>query len=268
MTLSSRPPVSRPAGGRTIPRPSTPAAAAAEAARFAERARQRRRTRWIRTGIGLLVAAVVLAAGWVVLFSDVFAVRSVQVAGVQRLTAERVERVAQVPAGEPLARLDTAAIAARVRTLAPVADVDVARKFPNTVKITVTERTPVAVLDTPEGRRLVDAEGVAYAPAGDAARRFLLVRSSNPALTPEDLRSIQAVVAALPEAIREKVEAVQADTTADLTVSLDGGREIVWGAPEQAEFKARVLDVLWREKSTRGAKRYDVSVPEAPTVKR
>jgi len=253
----------------TSSRPSTPAAAAAEAARFAERARQRRRTRWIRIWIGVAVSAVVLALGWVVCFSDVFAVRSVQVAGVKRLSTAQVERVANVPHGGSLALLDTDSIAARVRTLAPVADVSVERKFPNTVRIEVTERTPVAVLVTPTGQHLVDDEGVAYATAGeDALKRYIVIESTQDSMTPESVMRVNQMIAALPELVRAKVRTVEADTDQDMTAVLSDNRKIVWGGPEEPEFKAKVLDVLLRDKSTRSARTFDVSVPEAPTVRR
>lgn len=252
---------------RVTSRPSTPAAAAAAEARFAERIASRRRTRWIRAGIGTLVALVLLGAGWVVCFSDVFAVRSVQVAGVKRLDVEQVERVAKVPHGGSLALLDTAPIEARIRTLAPVADVSVSRKFPNTVRIEVTERTPVAVLDTPTGRRLVDAEGVAYATAGDTGSRYVVVETNADSLPPESMIRVSEMIAALPELVRAKVKTVEADTDQDMTVVLSDGRKVVWGGPEEPEFKARVLDVLLRDKSTRASRTFDVSVPEAPTVK-
>jgi cell division protein FtsQ len=254
---------------RVTSRPSTPAAAAAAEARFAERIASRRRRRWMQAGIGALVAVVLLAIGWVVCFSNVLAVKSVQVAGeLHRLDARQVERVAQVPHGGSLALLDTGSIEARVRTLAPVAEVSVSRKFPNTVRIEITERTAVAVLDAPDGRHLVDAEGVAYAPAGEEAEdKYLVVETENPDLTTDDLLAVQAMVAALPEQIRGRVQKVDADTVQDMSVSLKDGRKIVWGGPDQPEFKAKVLDLLLRDKSTRKARTFDVSVPEAPTVR-
>lgn len=258
-----------PSPSTSTSRPSTPAAAAAAEARFAERIASRRRTRWIRAGIGALVAVVLVAAGWLVCFSSVLAVKSVQVAGeLKRLDAEQVERVAKVPRGGSLALLDTGPIEARVRALAPVAEVSVSRKFPNTVRIEVTERTPVAVLDTPQGRRLVDAEGVAYATAGDTGSRYVVIETKQDELPPEALISVSRMIEALPELIRAKVETVEADTAEDMTVVLSDGRRVVWGSPEEPEFKTKVLDILLREKSTKSARTFDVSVPEAPTVKR
>lgn len=248
-------------------RPSTPAAAAAEAARFVQRQRQRRRLRWKLFGYSALAGLATVLAAWVICFSGLLAVKSVHVSGVRRLDAADIERVAQVPRGRSLALLDTGAIAARVRRLAPVAAVSVERSFPNTVEIRVTERTPVAVLQTPHGRELVDAEGVAYAPAGDKSP-LVVIETNQDWLPSESLVHVNQMIAALPNPVRGKVKAVTADTDQDMSVALTDGRTIVWGGPEQPEFKAKVLAILLHDKSTRTARTFDVSVPEAPTVKR
>ncbi len=249
-------------------RPSTPAAAAAASARFAERIASRRRSRWVKAGIGFAVALALVAGTWVVCFSDVLAVRAVQVSGVALLDAGHVEQVAAVPKGGSLALLDTASIAARVRTLVPVADVSVSRRFPNTVRIAVTEREPVAVLDTPQGRKLVDDEGVAFAPAGNAPAGLILVATTKDGLPPDALAEVTDMLAALPEVVRTQVRRVDAETEQDMSVLLRDGRRVVWGGPDQAAFKARVLELLFTEKPTRKARAYDVSVPEAPVVRR
>lgn len=249
-------------------RPSTPAAAAAASARFAERIALRKRSRWVKAGIGIVVALALIVGTWVVCFSDVFAVRAVQVAGVDRLSSKQVEQVARVPRGGSLALLDTASIAARVRTLIPVADVDVSRKFPNTVRIKVTERKAVAVLDTPQGRKLVDAAGVVFAPAGNAPANLTLVVTRKDTLPPDALVEINEMLAALPEDVRGEVRRVDADTDQDMSMLLRDGRRVVWGGPDQAAFKARVLELLYTDKATRKARAYDVSVPEAPVTRK
>ncbi|HET9256611.1 MAG TPA: cell division protein FtsQ, partial [Pseudonocardiaceae bacterium] len=61
------------------------------------------------------MALVALAGGlsWVLLFSSLFAARSVQVVGTTELPAEVVRAVAAVPLGTPMLRLDTKAIHTR-----------------------------------------------------------------------------------------------------------------------------------------------------------
>lgn len=241
--------------------------AAAAEARFAERIASRRRARLIKGGIGALVIVVLGAVGWVVCFSGVLAVKSVQVAGVERLSQKQVQQMAAVPRGGSLALLDTEAIADRVRSLVQVADVDVSRRFPNTVRIDVTERVPVAVLSTASGRRLIDAEGVAFAPAGKAAADLPVVATTRTELSRDALVEVQEMLRALPAVVRDQVRRVDADTEQDMVLALADDRRVVWGGPDSPAFKARVLELLYTEKSTRKSRVFDVSVPEAPVTR-
>lgn len=254
----------------TPSRHATPAGAAAAAARFTAQARARRRRHWIRAALGLLAAAALLAAAWAVLFSPLLAVREVEVAGTGRLDPAEVTRTAAVPTGGSLALLDTGAIAARVAELAPVDDVDVQRRLPHSVRIVVTEREPAVVLDSPDGRQLVDDEGVTFAPAGDDGRGLPVVTTPGESLPDDAFVGVRDLLAALPAEIRELVRRVHVEGLPGpvlLTAELRDGRVVVWGRPEQAAFKAQVLTLLFSDRPTRKADAFDVSVPEAPAVR-
>src|SRR6187402_1235417 len=90
--------------------------------RFRERALSNRRRPWLRAL--LVVASVGLAAlvGWLVWWSPVLAVDDVEVAGVTGAEARAVAELASVPEGTPLARVDTDAVATRVRGRITVAE--------------------------------------------------------------------------------------------------------------------------------------------------
>ena len=117
--------------------------------------RRRRRARAVRTflrGLAVLAAlAIVSGAVWAVGFSPALAATGVEVRGVVVLTSDQVAEVAAVPLGLPMVRLATGPIAGRVTTLSPVATVDVTRRWPHTVVITVTERHPVYFLRRADG---------------------------------------------------------------------------------------------------------------------
>lgn len=235
-----------------------------DSARFAARAKQRRRARWRVAAIWVALAGVVAAAVWAIAFSSLLAVRTVQVAGVHRLNADEVSRAAKVPTGGSLALLDTGSIESRVSGLTPVAKVAVHRLLPHTVRIVVTERTPTAVVRTPAGMSLVDAEGVVFAAVLVAPDNLPVIRTARLDPTPATLTRAAEMLAALPAKVRADVVLVHADTADDMSVQLTGGRRVVWGGPGQARFKADVLKVLIKEKG----RTYDVSVPEAPVVRR
>ncbi|MGQ0624327.1 MAG: cell division protein FtsQ/DivIB [Sporichthyaceae bacterium] len=258
-----------PAAAATLRGASTPGAAAAAAERFAARIKARRRSRWIKAAVGAGTLALVALGVWVICYSAVFSVRSVQISGTERLAPGQVATAAAVPRGGSLALLDTAAIAARVRTLAPVAEVSVVRRFPSTVRIEITERDPVAVLAVPSGRRLVDAFGVAFAPArGKAADALAVIATSRDQVSAAELRQVTQMLESLPARLRASVRRVDVDSVEDMTMALRDGRRIVWGGPTQAAFKTQVLDILMRERATRRSRVFDVSVPEAPATRR
>src|SRR6476661_7070279 len=149
----------RPTRGKVVPAASRLAAKAK-----ADRSARRRRlgTR-ILIGLGALVPVLLLA--WVLLASPLLAVRHVAVSGTHRLTAAQVRAAADVVGGTPLARVDAGAVVRHVRSLRTVEDVHVSRRWPSTLHVTVTERTPVAGIVTAGGVTLVDADGVPFAPA-------------------------------------------------------------------------------------------------------
>jgi cell division protein FtsQ len=212
----------------------------------------------------LATAAVVLvAAAWVLLGTSLAGARRVAVVGTDRLTAARVLAAARVPAGHPLATLDTAAIQARVAALPAVATVRVVREWPSTVRIVVTERRPVAVVSAGGGHyRLVDPTGVAFWPVtGRHGLPLLAVARSGP----RNRATVAAldVLAALPPSVRHRVVRIGAPTPADVTLRLRGGKTVVWGTPADGARKAAVLAAVLR----RPGHVYDVSVPDVTTVR-
>ncbi|MGQ0841060.1 cell division protein FtsQ/DivIB [Actinokineospora sp.] len=213
--------------------------------------------RW--TVLGSVVAVPALV--YLVLFTSVFGVRAVAVLGVEKLSADDVRQAAAVEPGSPLVRLDTDEIAARVALLPSVGSVDVRRSFPGTVEITVTERTPVAVVTAGDGVHLIDGTGVDFrvvaAPPG--LPRLVVARAAadDPAT-----RAAVTVLAAVPEPLRPQVASVSAETPGNVRLTLADGRLVKWGGAEQSERKALVLGPLL----TRPGKVYDVAAPEFPTV--
>jgi cell division protein FtsQ len=164
-----------------------------------------------------------------------------------------------------LALLDTRAVAARARTLPAVQSVRVERRLLHTVRLVVTERTPVLVLDTVTGRQLVDASGVAFAAASDAdAAGLPVVRTALLTLPQSTLVSITAMLAALPAPVRADARVVRADSADAMSVELTGNRLVIWGDDTRPAFKAQVLTVLLQRKGHA----YDVSTPEAPAISR
>jgi cell division protein FtsQ len=199
--------------------------------------------------------------------SHLFDVQGVQVEGVTTVQAADVLSAAAVPTGAPLASIDTAAVAARVAALPPVASAVVARAWPHTVTVTVVERVPVATATTPAGVQLVDGGGVVYPGAPPPGLPRLIFG----AVGPDDpsTRSALAALATLPPPIRSQVLTVDAtvagaNVPGQVTFGLTGGRRVVWGTDDRAADKAAVLVPLL----TQPGHVFDVTSPDLPTIRR
>jgi cell division protein FtsQ len=204
---------------------------------------------------------------WVLLGSSLFDARSVQVVGTGEIPAEVVRAVADVRLGTPMMRLDTTAIETRVAAVPQVASVQVRCSMDGTVRIEVTERTPIAVVRSGSGVHLVDATGTDYAtmpvrPPGLPELRVARVGPRDGATA-----AALTVLTRLPEWLRVQVRSIAAKSPADVVLGLDTGRrgnarEVRWGGVEESDRKAAVLGPLL----TQPGKIYDVSSPTLPTI--
>jgi cell division protein FtsQ len=229
--------------------------------RLATKRRQRLRRRILIVSAAFAVVAVIVAALWVVFFSAAFAATTVSVTGTSVLSPDEVTAAAQVPLGTPLARLDTAAIANRVKHLKAVADVTVTRSVPHGVKIVVKERTAVFAATSGGGFDLVDALGVAYTTVVDPPAG--LVVATIPGDDERLRHDVATVVTALPKVLRDRAVLISAETPDSIVIELSGGAEVVWGSAEDSAQKAQVIAALMKVK----ASVYDVSSPSHPTTR-
>jgi cell division protein FtsQ len=210
----------------------------------------------------VLVVLSVLAVAYLVMFTSLLGVRSVEVTGVKEIPREDVLAAADIQEGTPMVRLDADEAAARVARLPRVYEVRVERSWPSTVEIIVTERTPVAVLRAGDKLHLIDATGLNYAVTGTAPAGLPTLAMSN--VNPDNPATIAAVtvLGAIPKQLKTQVTMVTAKTPGDVQLTLSDGRVVKWGDARDNARKAAVLGALL----TRPGKTYDVATPDFPTV--
>lgn len=225
-----------------------------------KRAVGRRRRYLVLGGIGGGLVLVLLV-GYLLLFSSVFAAREVAVSGADRVSGDEVKAVAEVQMGTPLLRQDTAAIASRVESLAPVRSATVAFRWPSTVEIQVTERQAAFQRVTGGGYDLVDDEAAVFAHSDTPFDGVLpaTVEGEDERL----LMDVAIVAKALPKELRNQVTSLQAKSVDRITLTLSEGRQVVWGSADDSTLKAEVLAALLQVE----AKVYDVSAPHNPTTR-
>lgn len=225
------------------------------------RARERLRHRLLVAGSVLGVLAVLGGLGWLVTGSPAFVVRTVAVTGTSLTPAEDVRIAAGVPAGVPLAQVDTAAVAARVAMLPAVARAEVVRSWPSSLTITVTEREVRLVRRNGSGYQWLDATGRGFHASAKPPKGAVL------ADVPGDdaglLAAVAAVADSLPPALRERTEVVKARSADSIVLELSGRGEVNWGSAEQSVLKSEVVVPLL----ALDARVYDVSAPTHPTTR-
>jgi cell division protein FtsQ len=236
---------------------------ASSRARFAARAAGVRRRPWLLAAWGLGLVAALAGVVWLVWFSPVLAARSVRVEGVPAAAVADITRRAQVPLGQPMARVDTGAIARRVIASATLAEVTVSRSWPSTIVVSASPRVPVLAVKNPHGEvQVVDAQGVAYATVPAAPRGVPQISTS---ITPPSRAALRAgisVLEALTPALRRQVTDVR--VTGASSVSLRLGRTtVVWGGAADPDLKVKVITALLRQKP----RTIDVSTPRTPVTR-
>lgn len=212
-----------------------------------------------------LIASLLIACAGAVVgvlwFSPVFDVRDVRVFGTHFTTQAQVLTAAGIVVGEPIARVDVGAAAARVRAIPQVANVDVRRGFPHAIVIEVHERVPIAAAANGDGTwSLVDRTGAMFEQVSARPDTLTAVEGST-----AEFRGIGArTAAAFPPWLQRRVSVVHVAAPQDIVLSLRSGKQVTWGGEDRGARKAQVLQALLHVR----ASMYDVSAPDAPATRR
>ncbi len=229
--------------------------------------RRRLTTKLVALRPMLIGAAVVALAGfgaWVVLFSSWLAAQHVSVVGESTLSAQTVQAAADVSIGTPLVRLDVGQIQARVAALPAVRSVTVRRSWPDTVSISITERTAVAAIHRNGSWWVLDDQGVLFrtTPARDRGVPVIAVPRKAGA---DAVREAATVVGSLPAAMLAETKRLTASSMDSITLRLKDKTSVVWGSSAESHLKVEVAQALLAHTK---ARIYDVSVPEQPATSR
>lgn len=234
-------------------------------------------TRSILAGVALVIGGV--AAFVLARHTSLFAVRTIEVRGAPPVL-ERQVRAALAPlVGESLARLDAAAIQARLAPLREIRGLSYDRAFPNTLKVFVRPDPPVAVLRSGRRAWFASADGAVVRPLRRPFPRrwprVWLPRAAAPTPGADPLPAGAALaLRALGDArrarsgLRSAVRTVRAHD-GEITFVLRSGLELRLGGPRGVPLKlavaARLLRTLTNDERERLAY-VDLSVPSRPVA--
>ncbi|MGH2720436.1 MAG: cell division protein FtsQ/DivIB [Actinomycetota bacterium] len=225
-----------------------------------------------------------LTLGGVALWdSPVLDLRTVEVGGNTRVAARDVVVASGLSDADHLLRIATGRVASSVQGSPWVSEAKVERILPSTVRITVVERRPAAVVPVGTASWLVDRDGVVLeqVAAGVTAPSFegtrlpvvadLPVEAVLPgeSVEPPQYRQALTVLHSLPAAVRERVAVVRAPTPDGITLELTNGPVILFGSAEALRDKVFAVRALM-EKATDGGldlAAIDVRVPTRPAAR-
>lgn len=206
-----------------------------------------------------VVAGLIFAFGlWLFYFSSVFSLDSLVVEGVRTVDPAEVGQRADLGAGTPLARVNPEDVEARVLGIPAVESVQVSRRWPHMIVITVVERDRVAALQDGEQWATLDAQGFAFEHTKKKPQGLPVVEATE---GPARTAAIE-VAAQLPIDIAAKVKKVAADSPDNVVLTTSSGVTVVWGSPDQSELKIRILRALLAKTKD---KWIDVRQPSTPT---
>jgi cell division protein FtsQ len=198
-----------------------------------------------------------------VLESSLLVVERVEVVGAQRQDVEQVRSAVAGVVGRQLARVDTGDVERDVAALPVVRTAEAVRVWPSTLEVRLVERVPVAAVPDVSGYVLVDRTGAPVVARAEPPADLPVVDVNLRIAAPGTLPAVLQVMDDLPSDLRAEVERVGATSPDSVGMQLRAGQSVVWGGPDDAALKARVLDVLL----TQEAEVYDVSSPRTPVTR-
>lgn len=245
-------------------------------ARRDHRVRRSYRRYVVRIGIVIVALVAVLIGGIVLYNSDVFTVENVTVKGSEHLTAEELTDLVSIPQGTTLLRIDAESIKSQLLQNPWVKDVSVNRIFPDTVELSLTERTIVAIVDVPSANAQTTEK---WAIASDGMWLMVLpdqnseeARSISAKIyedaqsvlhitnvpygiapkagsynTDDNVRNALAIVDGFSTSLADQVKVVSATGTDTTTLILKNGIEISFGSADNIREKERVCLQLMQQ---------------------
>ena len=203
--------------------------------------------------------------GW----SSLLTVKQIEITGAPTLNSEKaIAKSLNISLGDKLARVDSRALANRLKANDWIKSADISRNwFNGKVAIDLQPRTPVALYTAPGKPQLVlDASGVSFQLPGEIPAGLPDVSSSSVA---SGLIAIE-VFTEMPKEFRDGIDRLTAVSSTNIQISGKfSGRtlQIIWGDGEDTSLKLKVISALLDLPENKSIRLIDVTAPHAPIVK-
>ena len=224
-----------------------------------------------RLGVAI-VAAVVLASGYLLWFRDssLAKVEEVYVSGLSGPQSRSI-RTALERAGLDMTTLhvNTADLRAAVADYPVVRSVSAEGDFPDKLRIHVELNLPVAILQTPSGRKPVAADGL-FLTTVPTSGSLPVISAKAPTpgerVTAGRAFDLLRVVALAPVPLRRRIGNVRIEGAKGIVAEVEKGPELIFGNAERLPAKWAAATRVLAAAGARGATYIDVRLPERPTA--
>lgn len=222
-----------------------------------------------------LVAAGAAYGGVLGWNSPALELRRVEVAGNERVAKEALVETSRLERGMHLLNISTEKVASRVESIPWVETARVERIIPSRVRITVKERTPAAQVITPASVLVADGDGVILEVALSSWELPKLAdvptENTEPgnSITAPQYRHALEILGSLDPELGARVVLTRAPSVDGITLQLDDGVNVLFGAAEAIREKNHALRALLADAAARGiaVATIDIRVPRRPAVR-
>lgn len=215
--------------------------------------------------IFILFGAGSYLLGW----SSLLTVKQIEINGAPTLNSEKtIAKSLNLSLGDKLARVDSRALANRLKANDWIKSADISRNWINgKVVIDLQPRTPVALYTAPGKPQVaLDASGASFQLMGQVPAGLPKVSSSSVA---SGLIAIE-VFTEMPKEFSEGIERLTAVSPTNILIDgkfSDRTMQIVWGDGEDLSLKIKVITALLELPENKSIRLIDVTAPHAPIVK-
>lgn len=244
-------------------------------ARVREKKKVSRRLVLIRTGVVLLVMALIAGLAWLLFLSPVFRLQTDQInvsGGNAWVSDDRVASIVAHQGDRSLLLISTNGVEQEISGMAGVTDAKVRKHFPHGLQVTFDAQEPTAVFKDAQGKlTAVDRQGRVLNTVSKPVTGVPVIQVSTVRRAQQNqaVRQTLRILSTMPEAMRRSVTKVTAETQDSITTELDQGKHvIIWGDGSDLKLKQAVVDKIINDPSKIGDKhQLDVSAPLRPIVK-
>lgn len=234
----------------------------AQVSRISPRVNFARRV-WLGVLAGLTTLIVLVG---VAVFSPLLALEKLVVVGATLVPEKSVLKDLGYLMGRPLPQISNDEVTKKLSKYELIDSVSIVAVPPHTLRVVITERTAIALVEVNGVAYRYDAVGVQLGRSTGSEKLPLILDSGNPSTSKSFSRAI-SVILSLPMSLLPRVQSIRATSKDNVVLSLRANRQrVLWGDGSQPALKAQVLGALMKNYEKRIGLTFDVSSPNQPSV--